>query len=232
MCLAGARIYVLTSTHDIAAVYRNTTTLSFEDGVKDTMHNFGVTEDGSEKIWRRGYQGVYPNPSKKSFAVLSWDLNKVQLHPGKNLDNLTDKFMAFIDGFLHWHSLPLDAVLRESAYSKKMSLMGFCQGVLVDAGSRAIFGRRLTDISPDLAKHFHVFDQKSWQLIYQLPPNFAKKMHAAKNEVTRALAQYIESPRETKKDQAWIIGAMEAEMKALDMKIEDKAIMLFMMYWL
>ena len=223
---------MLTSAHDIAAAYRNTTTLSFDDGVKDTMRNFGLSEDASEKVWRRGYQGVYPNPSKKPFASLNYDINKAQLHPGKKLDALTDKFMAFIERFLHLNTIPRESIIQQGITSKRLSLMGLCQSVLVDAGSRAIFGSRLTDISPDLAKHFHIFDQKSWQLIYQLPSRFSKEMNAAKNEVTKALEQYIESPSENKQDRAWIIEAMEVEMKALDVKTSDQAILLFMIYWL
>ena len=230
--LVGARIYVLTSAHDIAAAYKNTTTLSFDDGVKDTMRNFGISEDGCEKVWRRDYQGVYPNPSKKSFVSLTYDLNKHQLHPGKNLEALTDKFMALIEQFLHLKTIPSEAILQQGGPSNRLSLMALCQSVLVDVGSRAIFGSRITDISSDLAKQFHVFDQKSWQLIYQLPARFTKEMSTAKDAVTSALEQYIESPPETKQDRAWIIGAMETEMKALDMKTSDQAILLFMIYWL
>ena len=232
MALAGARIYVLTSVHDIAAAYKNTTTLSFEDGVKDNMRNFGLSDDGSEKLWRKGYHGVFPNPSKKAFGILSGEMYKVQWHPGKGLDALTGKFMEFIEGFLHWNTLPSEGLLLEESGSKRMSLMRLCQSVLVDAGSRAIFGRRLTDIAPDLAQQFQVFDQKSWQLIYQLPPAFAKEMYAAKNKITEALEKYIESPTETKKDRAWAIEAMEVEMQALGMKTSDQAIMFFLIYWL
>ena len=232
MTLAGAKIYILTSAQDIASTYKNTTTLSFDDNVQEVMKNFGLSADGSEKMWRRDYNGVYPNPTKKSLAVLTYELNKVQLHPGPKLDHLTDKFMEYIENFLKWDTLPQRSILQSTSAVKRVSLMALCQEILVDAGSRAIFGATLTDIQPDLAQHFLKFDENSWQLIYQLPPSFAKEMYAGKRKVTDTLKTYFETPKERREDAAWIVKAMETEMRRLNMTSEDMAVIFFMLYWL
>ena len=196
------------------------------------MRNFGLSPDGNEKMWRTGYNSIYPNPTGKCLAVLLYELHKVQLHPGDHLEELTDMFVQHIESLLRWNTLPSKCTLQSMANEKKVSLMGLCQEILVDVGSRAMFGDLLIQIQPDLAKHFLTFDSKSWQLIYQIPPAFAKEMYEAKNAVVKALKQYFESPRSERQDAAWLVQTMETEMRQLDLKTEDMAIVFFMLYWL
>ena len=232
MTLAGAKVYILTSAQDIASAYKNLTTLSFDDNVQEVMKNFGLSADGSEKMWRRDYNGIYPNPTKKSFAVLNYELNKTQLHPGSKLDNLTDKFMEYIEGFLKWESFPQRSLLQTTSNWKRISLMALCQDILVDAGSRAIFGATLNNIQSDLAQYFLKFDENSWQLLYQVPPAFAKDMYAGKQKVINTLITYLGKPQEQRDDAAWIVKTMEMEMRQLDMRLEDMAVIFFVLYWL
>ena len=110
--------------------------------------------------------------------------------------------------------------------------MALCYGGLLDAANTAIFGSRLDDISRDVPRHFQVFDGKVWQLLFQIPPPFARDMIAAKSEIVKVFEQYVESASESKADRAWFIGAIEAEMTALNMSVKDQAVMLFMLYWL
>ena len=222
----------MVSAHDIAAAYKNNTTLSFDNNVQEVMANFGLSADGNEKMWRVGYDSIYPNPTKKCLAVLTYELHKGQLHPGPELESLTNKFVQHIESFLRWDTLPAKCTLEAKSGERKVSLMGLCQEILVDVGSRAIFGNKLIQIQPDLAKHFLKFDSNSWQLIYQIPPAFAKEMYEAKRNVVDALKEYFESPREERQDASWLVHTLETEMRQLDMKTSDMAIVFFMLYWL
>ena len=228
----GAKVYILTSVQDISAAYRNTTTLSFDDAVDETMRSFGLSEDGIGKLWRHDYPGICANPSNKPFARLCHDIYKTQLHPGNKLDDLTHRLLSVMSKNLLWENLPSSAILQGRPSSRRVSLMALCYGGLLDVANTAIFGSKLDDISRDITKHFQVFDAKAWQLLFQLPPAFASEMIVAKTEIVKAFQHYVKSPPETKADRAWLIEALETEMGALSMSAKDQAVMFFMLYWL
>ncbi len=93
-----------------------------------------------------------------------------------------------------------------------MVLRLLCQG-----GQSAYFGPRLADIDPTLTDAFIIFDELSYQVIYQYPRFLAKEMLGARDRVLVGLNKYLQLAHEERNEDAWFVKAMEIEMRAIAM---------------
>lgn len=181
----------------------------------------------------------FPNPHGKPLATLARQMHIHQLYPGDNLDFLEQQFLDWVEP-----RLTLDALKRECPYAiqsdlptaKKndgivLPLMQWCSDYFTRAGQRAYFGPALDGIDPKLPQTFIVFDELSWQVLYQYPDFLAGEMKSARNAIQRALKKYIQLPQETRQGDAWFTKAMENEMRALGISEDDIATMLVTIYW-
>lgn len=109
--------------------------------------------------------------------------------------------------------------------------MEWCSDFFVRAGQRAYFGDALDAIDPTLAKTFVVFDELSWQILYQYPDFLAGEMKGARNAIQHAFKKYIQLPQSQRSGDAWFIKAMEDEMRALKISEDDIAVVMVMIYW-
>lgn len=113
--LAGQKLAILTSPHDIAAIWKNTESLSLDVFLKDVYVAFGVSSDVAHKMYQTPSELPWSgdaekqttmfrseNPLHKSLGHLQSDFFKLQLHPGEKLDSLGVKFMRHINRHLQW----------------------------------------------------------------------------------------------------------------------------------
>ena len=233
--MVGTKLYILSSPQDAAAAYKNTITLTFDDYIRDTMITFGGSPAAVAKMWRipgdNSPAAINPNPMHKTLAHLCEDFYRQQLHPGKNLDVLQKGFLQIINASLLWENIPENVILSSIPTEKKVSLLGWCRHVLLDAATRSFFGDRLLEIQPDLFKSFFDFDDNSWQLTYKLPAFLCKDMNAAKKTGIDALREYFMLPKEERKGEAWLVRNLEAEMRNVGIEEPDIAAFVMMIYW-
>jgi hypothetical protein len=109
--------------------------------------------------------------------------------------------------------------------------MEWCSDVFTTAGQRAYFGDELGQIDDTLAKEFVIFDDLSWQVLYQYPDFLAGEMKRSRDVIQRALEKYIQLPQSQRSGEAWFTKAMENEMRALDISEDDIATMFMTIYW-
>lgn len=109
--------------------------------------------------------------------------------------------------------------------------MEWCSDGFTRAGQKAYFGDALARIDPTLTKTFIIFDELSWQVLYQYPSFLAGEMKNARDTITRALLNYIQLPQSQRTGDAWFAKAMENEMRALHISEQDIATMLVTIYW-
>lgn len=237
--VAGTNIYVLTSAADAMAMSKNTKELVFDNYVKGMMASMGCSAKGIAKMWQpRCPSNIgYPNPLGKSLGQLSEEIFRKQLHPGSHLTELQHKFL----GAIH-RSLTVDNIYRsilESGVDPSTSrdgryngsLLRWTQATLLEGATNAFFGELLLGRNPGLLDHFSEFDERSWQLSYQVPRIWSKKMRMAKQKSLDALTAYFRSPVRDRPGACWLVQTMEMEMRELGIGENDMAANLMMAYW-
>lgn len=235
--LGGEKLYILTSPEDVAVAYKNTTHLTFDHVVYELSITFGVTHAAMDKAYRKPTRDDdklslklrINNPQLKSLTQLNSDFYKQQLHPGEKFDLLQKRFLELIDKSIRPESLSYPYVLSSTFDEKIVSLQGWCQDILLNAGTKAFFGEKILQIDPDLMRNFLDFDADNWKLWYKWPQ--AREMHAAKAKVTKTLREYLRLPHHDRADAAWLIQNMEATQRAIGMDDQDIATVLTMVYF-
>ncbi|KAI1841566.1 hypothetical protein JX265_004704 [Neoarthrinium moseri] len=234
LTILGMKTYVLTKAEDVGEVYRNNDTLSYEEFVQMMMQILGNSRSAVKEMFKplsKDKKG-YPNPKEKPLGILFREMHIHQLFPGENLNFLEDRFYRFFYDQLE------NSELRKASYAIRKSsditivpLVQWCSDYFAKAGQDAYFGPRLADLDPNLTDDFIIFDELSYQVIYQYPYFLAKKMRASRDRILQAFKKYLEIPHERREGAAWFVNASEEEMNYLHLSDEDKAIAIMTIYW-
>lgn len=231
----GMTFYLVTEVKQSAAVYKNTETLSFEGFVQGLMRTNGNSEHAISTMYAdlpRDKAG-FPNLQGESLGCLAQKMHIYQLHPGHgNLIHLQQKVRAWIDSRLN-----LDTFQRACHYAVSQSsrhvevpLYQWASKLFVQLGQEVYFGATLGKIDPEVPNNFLIFDELIWKVLYQYPGFLSQDMARGRAKVVAALTQYFQKPRAERDDAAWLIKAMEDEMRALGVGVEDMAIIVFHLY--
>ncbi|KAI0118649.1 cytochrome P450 [Nemania sp. FL0031] len=235
LTVAGMKTYVITKSEHVGQVYRNTHSLSYEEFVQAMMRILGNSEQSVQAMFtplskeKKGF----PNPHGKPLGILFREMHIHQLFPGENLDFLDKRFHDFFDKHLRLDKLKQQCTyaISKAAGSIDLPLTQWCSDFLVKGGQDAYFGPRLTDIDRGLTDAFIIFDELSYQVIYQYPRFLAAKMLASRDRVLKGLEKYLQLPRQERSEDAWFVGAMEDEMRAIGMNAKDMSIASMTIYW-
>ncbi|KAK6854936.1 cytochrome p450 [Apiospora arundinis] len=235
LTVAGMKTYVITKAEDVGQVYRNTQTLSYEIFVQSMMRILGNSDSAIKAMFTPlpKDKAGFPNPQGKALGILFRQMHIHQLFPGENLTFLEHRFYDFFD-----QHLTLEKLRETSSYASHTSpgsitvpLVQWCSDYFIKGGQAAYFGPRLAEIDPTLTDAFLVFDELSYQVIYQYPTFLARKMQASRRRVLSGLKQYLQLPQDQRAEDAWFVKAMETEMRALNMSDDDMAIATMTIYW-
>ncbi|KAM0247338.1 hypothetical protein ACHAQJ_009895 [Trichoderma viride] len=233
--LAGSKIYVITKSEDVAEAYRNTHTLSFNGLVQAIMRAFGSTESCIQAVYTplpTDKEG-FANPRGKPLATMTRDMHIHQLYPGARLDSLENSFLGWFDVHMNLEKLCSGCpyAIRSTDADIVLPLMEWCSDFFTRAGQSAYFGDALDAIDPTLTKTFIIFDELSWQVLYQYPDFLTGEMKGARNAMHHALKKYIQLPQSQRSNDAWFTKAIENEARALNISEDDIATVLMMVYW-
>ncbi|KJZ77351.1 hypothetical protein HIM_03075 [Hirsutella minnesotensis 3608] len=216
----GTTFYVVTQEKHSAEVYRNSDVFSFEDFVQGLMR----TNGNDEGIIKAVYTALptdkagFPNPRGESLGVLSQRMHAHQLHPGENLVGLQKQVQAWIGGHLNLEDVRASSCAgpRGSSTSVEVPLYQWCSEYFVRLGQDVYFGETLSKIDPSLPANFVVFDELIWKMLYQYPGLLSTDMSTARVQVIASLKKYFQVPQSQRSGgSAWLINAMEDEMKAI-----------------
>ena len=228
----------MTSLPDVAATYKNTTSLTFDGFVRDAMVGCGISSVAVEKLFlfpKDGFNAPVPNPEQKCLAQLTRDIHRQQSQPGEHQTILSQKFQDFIDESLSWKVLQAAPrpkyVAASGDTSVELSLKGWCADVLLNAATRAFFGESLLQVAPDLFRDFFLFDDNSWMLLYGYPRFLAQDMYRGKDAAVSALIKYFDQSPELRQDSAFFVRTLEKALKDLDIHEQDRACFFLMTYW-
>ncbi|KAJ4291703.1 hypothetical protein N0V90_009598 [Kalmusia sp. IMI 367209] len=232
----GMTFYVVTEAKHSAEVFKNTETLSFEDFVQTLMR----TNGSDERVIEAMYSALpidkpgFPNPQGDSLGVLAQRMHVHQLYPSDNLTLLQQHVHAWIDRHLSLDSLRKVcryAVSQSSAHID-LPLYQWCSDYFVRLGQHVYFGAKLDQIDPMLPDSFLLFDELIWKMLYQYPGFLSRDMSVPRTRIIASLKKYFQMPRDQRSDgTAWLINAMEDEMRSLGIDDDNLAVLVFHLYF-
>ncbi|KAI3317207.1 putative cytochrome p450 [Xylariaceae sp. AK1471] len=230
----GITFYVVTQVKHSAEVYRNSETLSFEDFVQVLMR----TNGNDESIIKAVYTALptdktgFPNPHGESLGVLAQKMHAHQLHPGENLVILQKQVKAWIDQHLSLADIAaFPSAVFNGPTSIEVPLYQWCSEAFIQLGQDVYFGDTLAKIDPGLPAAFLAFDELVWKMLYQYPNFMSADMTKPRAQVIASLNKYFQVPQSQRSGgTAWLINAMENEMRAIGVDGDNLAVVVFHLY--
>ncbi|KAI0965081.1 putative cytochrome p450 [Xylaria arbuscula] len=230
----GTTFYVVTQVKHSAEIYRNTETLSFEDFVQGLMRINGNDENIIKAVYTAlpTTKAGFPNPQGESLGQLAQRMHAHQLHPGENLVTLQKQVQGWLDSHLNLADLvAFPSAVTKSANSIEVPLYQWCSETFIQLGQDVYFGAKLAEIDPELPASFLIFDELIWKMLYQYPNFMSSDMTKPRTRVIESLNKYFKIPQSQRSDgTAWLINAMEDEMRAIGVHDENLAVIVFHLY--
>ncbi|KAK0747393.1 putative cytochrome p450 [Apiosordaria backusii] len=232
----GHTFYVVTHARHSAEVYKNTESLSFEEFVQTLMRVNGSDEETIRTIYSpaSAHKPGFPNPEGLSVGVLVQRMHVHQLHPGDSMFVLQNKARDWIN-----RKLSLEGLAKECKYSTSPSstrvevpLYEWTSDYFVRLGQYIYFGDVLDHVDPHYPDAYIIFDELIWKMLYQYPNYLCRDMTAPRDHMIASLKRYYQLPPDERRGQAaWIINAMEDEMRAIGVDNDNLAIIVFHLYF-
>lgn len=204
------KLYVLTSPDDVAMIYRNNSTLSWDAMLNDLLVSFGIDPSLIPRLWQpitttAPSEEVYGTAKIKprlSIIHSTLDLYKKQLLPGPKLDTFSDKLLRSINKSICWERMSMRYGAGPSGQTEGISLKSFCDEVLVDAITRTLFGDRIYEMESDLIQSLLDFNDDAWMLVFKYPQSSGSKLNKARDKIIKGLSKYVQAPEELRFGQA------------------------------
>ena len=193
---------------------------------------FGVNAAVIPKLWQNPPSGAAGDKSLDAtpqglLAIHSTlDRYKRRLLPGKKLDSISKVLLGNISESLGCDHFECQHGLATS----RVSLKDFCARILVSAITRIFFGDRILGAEPELVQSLLDFNDGAWMLIFHYPQSAASKLNKARCKIFQAFVNYIQSPEDVRSGRAWLIETVMKEQEAVDIRDEDRAALLLMVY--
>lgn len=223
LMVAGQRLYIVTSPQDVADIYKNTKSLTFDEYVQDVMKSIGVSDDGIIKLWHEYGNETTSTELHKALAHAGEDYYREQLLPGHRLDIPWERILRLIDQSVQWDQLPQSSNLAADDGGRNIRLLEWSREVLLKSVTTAFFGPQLLDIEPQLLQYYVEFDEESWKLTYKYPRRVSRKMYRAKDMMVAAVEAFLRLPKEQRPDGAWLISKLESETSKIGISVSDLA---------
>lgn len=232
--VAGQTLYVVTSLEYVPAIYRNTSTLTFDDFVRDMMLSVGASEDGVQKMWESPrYDNSGTQRLHKVLAHAGEDYYRQQFHPGDHLGVLWMNIQQRIEQNMKWDNISPHCSIQEpfGKNEKTLSLLLWCQSTLLSSVTNAVFGPKLLQLEPALLRSFVTFDDNSWKLTYKLPRFVAQEVYDGKDHIISAFKKYFALPAGEREGRSWVVQMLETEMRGIGVREQDMAALFVMPFW-
>lgn len=229
--------YAVTDAKQSAEVYKNTEALSFEEFVQMLMRTNGNDDDTIKTIYSSlpSDKSGFPNPEGLSLGVLAQRMHVHQLHPGDNMLVLQRKAQDWINRELNFNGFARQCTgyaRTQSSDTIQLPLYEWTSDYFVRLGQYVYFGDVLDHIDPNYATSYVVFDEVIWKMLYQYPAFLCRDMTAPRDQMMASLKAYFQVPPQQRRPQAaWIINAIEDEMRAIGVDDENLAIVVFHLYF-
>jgi Cytochrome P450 len=238
----GVEFVFVTNPKHVSEVYKHTETLTHDIFLAELLEAFKVTHFARRQIFFEpnkdgsGLQLLGSNPASRSLARMTVDLFHEQLRPGPRLNELTEVTRKSIDAATQWTSMSnARYVISEHSsaadYFRDISLLNWCEDLLLNAANQSFFGSALHQVSPDILSDFLAFDAKSWKAMFHLPSLLSQDMIASREKLVTGIERYFQLPLCQRPGANWFIEQQEAEMRHLGISTHDLSRCIAMIFW-
>ncbi|KAL9603436.1 MAG: hypothetical protein Q9219_001123 [cf. Caloplaca sp. 3 TL-2023] len=235
--LIGQKLYIITAPEDVAAAFRNTTSLNFDGHLNELLVNSGFEGEALRLAWLeaqpddpRYLPESLVSPRQKSLNRLTEEVYKQHLLPGEKMDTMCRVFLESLHNTLQWDRLGF-CTLGADSKGTLMSLRALCRHTMVDAATRSMFGSYLYAIEPNIVEHMLGFNDFAWMVFFQYPDIFGSPVTAPRKKLTEVLRTFINLPKEPRSEQAWSIKTILRAQEIFGIDLQSKASVLLMIYW-
>lgn len=234
------KLYIITAPLDVAAAFKNNTSLHFDGHLNELLRNFGFGGEALRLAWHVPQPGEWCyipnssiNPEQMSLNRLTEDVYKKQLLPGEKMDVMCKVFLAALHQTLRWQDLDFCTINKpgNNGPRKLVSLRALCRHTMVDAATRSMFGGHLHEIEPKIVEHMLTFNDFAWMVFFQYPDLFGSPVSEARRKITDALKTFIMLPEEQRSEQAWSIKTIIAAQGVVGIDLQARASVILMIYW-
>ncbi|KAK9423449.1 putative Cytochrome P450 [Seiridium unicorne] len=233
--IAGTRIYICSSPDDVASLYRNTTTISYHNVIKDMYRWIGVTEDGFNKMFtvEPASKHNIGMPHPQAAAIMINEYHRRQTKPGELFDDLLHK--RFIPGI----NLALDrvangdspAVVGGAKNATTVSLLGLCTDVFLRGTTTAFLGQRIWEVNPRLLDSFALWERTNWKYMFQMPNAISGDMLRSRDGIIDSFVKYLKVPVGERTDSNDFTKSVEAMMRDVGCCEQDMARIFMLHFW-
>ncbi|KAI9845649.1 MAG: hypothetical protein M1837_004623 [Sclerophora amabilis] len=228
--VANKKYYILPSPRDADVFYSNVTTLTWDGFLNDVLVAFGVNRSRLNPLWAKPATRSAINPNRKDLIHLTEDLYKKHLLPGKTYDDLIHRLQSSLNSLLSSAQMT-KRFGTSSTRSQRVSLLGLCGNILIDATQMSLFDPVLFRIDPNMTAGMQIFTDQLWKLLYPSPGIDSREVKSWRQKYTKAFLAYIRLPKEARKDEAWLITTLIDQYRELGINENDAAAMMVMVYW-
>lgn len=237
---------MIRDTADLAAVWKNTTSLSYESFLHRLLTSFGTSTPGVDKVFHPNPSALVPNGNHmkslvcskssqgKQFPHLLSEWAKRQLLPSENLVHLQElnlKYVRQVLAFERFNDYFISNDKRRTGQlAVTVSLEKFNRYMLSYSAFRTFFGEAIFNLDPNFAQGYQTWEDNSWKVFFNYPSFFIKDVHLARVRTTESIARYFDLP-ESERQPCWLFETMEAELKNIGVERMDRAGLIMMICW-
>ncbi|KAF5871215.1 putative nadph-dependent 1-acyldihydroxyacetone phosphate reductase protein [Botrytis fragariae] len=124
--LAGGHLCVITGASDIQELYRNSSTITWNNLIKDMYSIVGLSPRSISQVWNKTHEQLATSDSKKSTRSaheMTSEYHRQQLLTAVNAENLVQRIIPGLEKSLSWNILRKHpACIRTSGESITLSL--------------------------------------------------------------------------------------------------------------
>ncbi|KAI9640837.1 hypothetical protein NHQ30_010678 [Ciborinia camelliae] len=225
--LAGETLCVITGANEIGELYRNSSTITWDNLIKQMYTFVGLSPRSIVSMFGEDHEKPASKDSKvptRSAHEMTSEYHRQQLLSGANLENLVQQIIPGLQKNLSWDTLKQHpACVRKSGDSVTLSLWEWCNEVIITGSTTAYYGHKIFELNPNLLQAMMTWEATNWKFMYQLPGFMSRDMTDAKNEFIDTLCKYFETPKEERSDVLYFVTAMEDEMRAAGLSNRETA---------
>ncbi|KAI9718837.1 MAG: hypothetical protein M1828_006526 [Chrysothrix sp. TS-e1954] len=223
------KLYIITAPADVAAAFKNTTSLNFDGHLNELLINFGFQDEALRLAWHVAKPGEacyltdeLVKPRQESLNRLTEEVYRQQLLPGPKMDVMCSVFLDALYERLQWTTLESCTVANFHT-AKHVSLRSLCRNSIVDAAIRSMFGGHLHQIEPNIVQYMQDFNDVAWMVFFRYPDTFGSPVTLPRTKIIKALETFLELSDEEKPEQAWSIKTITAAQKIVGIDLRSRA---------
>ncbi|KAF7926274.1 uncharacterized protein EAE98_006569 [Botrytis deweyae] len=222
--LAGETLCVITGVSDIQELYRNSSTITWDNLIKDMYSFVGLSPRSISQVWGETHEQLTPKNHTRSAHEMTSEYHRQQLLTAVNSENLVQQIIPGLEKSLSWNILRKHpACIRTSGDSITLSLWNWCNEVIIKSSATAYYGPKIFEINPNLLQAMMSWEATNWKFMYKLTDFMARDIINARSEFIDTLCKYFETPKKDRSDALYFVTAMEEEMRAAGLSDRETA---------